>query len=68
MATKTETVWVVSGKSESCDEYLSIFKNRPTKSQLKKLVFEWDGDEENPDGPGDFGSFVYISVTEEEVL
>lgn len=39
---------------------------KPGKKLLKSLALEWDSTEEL-DGPGDYGSYVYLSVAEVEV-
>jgi hypothetical protein len=56
-------VWVVTGKSESGDDYGPfILSKKPTKAKLKEICrrCDWDGD----DGPGDFGSHTYLTTTE----
>jgi hypothetical protein len=59
-----KTVWVVTGNSESGDEFGPItFRNKPTQKVLKQLAYDWDGTEEQ-DGPGDYGSYVFLKVRE----
>lgn len=61
---KTKTVWVLTGESESSDHYGPVvFCSKPSQDRIRDLCFEWDGDQSNPDGPGDFGSFVYTTLT-----
>jgi hypothetical protein len=56
-------IWVVTGKSESGDEYVAAYKKHPTAAQLSDLVHSWDGDDER-EGPGHDGSYIYISIIE----
>jgi hypothetical protein len=61
------TVFVVTGHSESGDDYGPVvFTKEPSDAKLKELAHSWDGDEDE-DGCGDFGSWVYLSVSETEV-
>jgi hypothetical protein len=59
-------IWVIEGDSESGDHYLALFKKKPNDKTLKTLVHSWDGDSEE-EGPGAFGSYVYISITRYKV-
>ena len=64
---KATKVFVVTGHSESGDDYgPEVFTKKPSKSQLKKLAHDWDGDEDE-DGPGHYGSYVYLEVSERDV-
>lgn len=64
-----ENVWVVTGTSESGDDYgPEIYKFEPTDDVLRALVFEWDGDAESPNGPGDYGSYVYLDTQRLRVI
>lgn len=55
-------VWVVVGKSESGDDFGPyVFSKKPTAKQIKKLCLDADSDEEL-DGPGYAGSYVYPEV------
>ena len=57
------TVFVVTGKSESGDSYGPyVYKTKPSDKVLKELVKGLDYGE--GDGPGDYGSYVYLSVDE----
>ena len=57
-------VWVVTGNTESGDDFgPEVFTKKPSAAVLKKLVFEFDGDEEIADGPGYAGSYVHLKVT-----
>jgi hypothetical protein len=54
-------VWVVTGTSESGDGYGPFaFASKPTKAQLKKICAADAGD---GNGPGDFGSWIYLTVS-----
>ncbi len=59
MAKKNE-VYVVWGNSESGDNYGPfVFSKKPSKSTMKQIALDCDSTEEL-DGPGDFGSYVYL--------
>lgn len=61
---KSNTVWVVTGKSESGDHYGPwVLSVEPNKNKLKEIceLCDWPDDEE--DGPGVFGSYTYLTVT-----
>jgi len=63
----TTTIWIVTGKSESGDDYGPFsYKHKPTDDQLRELCHMVDGDE-NEDGPGDYGSYVHLNVKETTV-
>ncbi len=63
---KPTTVHVVTGHSESGDDYgPTVFAKKPTDTVLKELVQGWDFGE--GDGPGDYGSYVHLSVKACEV-
>lgn len=56
-------VWVVIGKSESCDDYGPfVLSKKPTKKKLREICkqCDWPDDIE---GPGDFGSYTYLTTT-----
>jgi len=63
-----DSVFVVSGHSESGDDYVAVFRNDPTEKQLSELVHSWDGNQDYMDedelnqGPGYAGSYVHINV------
>lgn len=58
----TMKVFVLTGHSESGDDYGPlVFSLKPKKKQLREIAHDWDGDE-NEDGPGNFGSYVYLSL------
>jgi hypothetical protein len=60
-------IWIVTGDSESSDHYGPLaFSKKPSKKQLKKIAHGWDGTEEE-DGPGYYGSYVYLTVKNIEV-
>lgn len=70
-------MYIVTGESESGDNYgPELFAEKPTDEQLSKWAHERDGwhtagfdslqemiDAEE-DGPGDYGSYVYVTVVE----
>lgn len=56
--------YVVTGKSESSDIMTpAVFSKKPTDEQLKKCI-ESMGESINEDGPGDFGSWVFLKIYE----
>lgn len=58
-----EQVWIITGTSESGNDYGPVASNRdPSETDLKRLVFRWDGDINNPTGPGAYGSNVHVSI------
>jgi hypothetical protein len=60
-------LWVVTGESESDDNYGPlVFSRKPTDEKLEKIAFVWDGDDEK-EGPGNYGSYVYLEVDEVEL-
>lgn len=60
-------VWVVTGHSESGDDYGPyVYNKKPGKKLLKSLVLDWDSTDEL-DGPGDYGSYVFLKVDEADV-
>ena len=62
--TNKATMWVLTGESESSDDYGPlVFSEKPSQEELKRIAFSWDGDEDD-EGPGDFGSFVYLTLDE----
>lgn len=62
-----KTVWIVTGHSESGDDYGPVaFSYKPSDIELEDLACLWDG-KDNEEGPGDYGSFVYLTVKETEI-
>jgi len=61
MKTDKSEVWVVTGHSESGDDYgPEVYSNEPSKEILKNLVGGWDAGEW--DGGGYCGSYVYLKI------
>ena len=61
------TVWIVTGHSESGDDFGPlVFWDKPTESELEEIAYDWDGTDER-DGPGDYGSYVFLTVSKEDV-
>ena len=61
-------VWVVTGESESSDKYGPfVFSKKPNKAKLKEICKQCDWPDDDDDGPGDFGSYTTLKVTECEV-
>jgi hypothetical protein len=62
-----EFVWVIGGTSESGDHFTPlVFKRKPNKKKLSEIAHSWDGDE-NFEGCGDYGSYVYLKIDKVEV-
>ena len=64
---KTKTYWIVLGDSESGDHYGPILlSEKPADKLLKKIIHNWEytGDKH---GPGDFGTYVYLTIHEVEI-
>lgn len=56
-------VWVVMGHSESQDEYgPKVYEHKPTKEELKEFIVKDTDESINNDGPGNFGSYVYLKT------
>lgn len=58
-------VWVVTGESESGDHYGPfVLSKKPDQKKLKEICKNHcDWQEGRTDGPGDFGSYTYLTVT-----
>ena len=65
MKTNKKKVWVVTGQSESGDDYgPEVYLEKPSEKILKNLVEGWDAGEW--DGPGYQGSYVHLKIEERE--
>lgn len=65
---KKNEVWVVTGKSESSDDYGPfVFKTKPSAAKLKELIWEEMDGGDDGDGPGSYGSYTYINVEKCEI-
>lgn len=63
-------VWVVNANSESGDDYGPyLFDKKPTDKELETFMKDYWPDEfpEEKDGPGKWGSYLYISLVESEI-
>lgn len=61
--TLPDQIWVVTGVSESSDHSgPSVFDHKPTEKELKKFITD-TGEDLDVGGPGDFGSYLYLSVS-----
>jgi hypothetical protein len=55
-------VYVLTGHSESGDNFGPlVFSIKPSKQKLRRIAFEWDGDE-GYKGPNSFGSYVSLAL------
>lgn len=58
-----QKVWVITADSESGDDYGPyLFSKKPSKKDEEEIVKLLDYEDGN--GPGDYGSFVYLKVDE----
>lgn len=61
-------IFVVTGSSESGDDYgPEVFKKKPTEEQLKSFVKSCEGVIDG-EGPGVYGSYIHLKVTEKELM
>lgn len=64
---KKEFIWVVTGESESSDRSgPTAYREKPTDEQLRAFIAE-TGEELDCDGPGEFGSYVYLEINKIEL-
>ncbi len=57
-------IFIVTGHSESGDDYgPKRFNKKPTNPQLRQFIKD-TGEELDCNGPGDFGSYVYLDIKE----
>lgn len=62
MAKKQEPVWIVIGNSESGDDFdPKRYDHKPTEEDLRAYI-EKTGEELDIDGPGEYGSYVYLKT------
>ena len=64
-------VWILIVSSESGDDYGPyLFKDKPSSKKVEEFLREECPDEfpEDEDGPGDFGSYLYVEGPEEVVV
>lgn len=60
---KEKEVWVVTGESESGDDYgPKRYNKKPDKEDLKNFITDYTQEDIEIDGPGDFGSYVHLKV------
>lgn len=65
-----DKVWIVYGTTESSDEIPPrVFKKEPSEEILRKIAMQADGleSEEECDGPGDYGTYAYLTKIEVEI-
>lgn len=64
-----KTIWIVSGETESGDHYplMAQYDHEPTEEELKELICEFEEDYGFDDGPGDFGSYMFLKINQIEV-
>jgi hypothetical protein len=69
---KVDVVWVLTGHSESGDDYgPRVFRKKPSQKKLSEIAHNWDGHfgetEGWEDGPGDYGSYVFMTISQQNV-
>ncbi len=56
-------IWIIRAKSESGDSYgMRKYDHEPTEADKRDYILTVTPEEINMDGPGDFGSYVYLTV------
>jgi len=63
-------MWVVYGNTESSDKIEPIlFSTEPSDEILKQIAMDADGltSEDELDGPGDFGTYAFLTKKEIEI-
>lgn len=62
-------IWCITGNSESGDEGTPrLYNYKPDESAQKDYIEYMFGEQLDIDGPGDFGSYVYLTIEEIELL
>lgn len=60
---KNESIWIISAHSESGDHYgPKRYDHKPTNDAKRNYILNETPEEIDCDGPGDFGSYVYLEV------
>ena len=60
---KENSIWIVTGNSESGDDYgPKKYNHKPTKKDLREFIKTETPEELDCDGPGDFGSYVHLKI------
>ena len=58
-----DDIWIITAHSESGDDYgPKRYDREPTKEDLRNFILKETPEEIDCDGPGDFGSYVYLKV------
>lgn len=58
-----KTVWVITGESESGDRSIpKVFSYEPSDGDKENFITDM-GEDVHVDGPGDYASCVYLTVT-----
>jgi hypothetical protein len=59
----TNDIWIMWGDSESGDHYKKVkYDHEPTDEDKKNYIKKYTPEDMDIDGPGDFGSYVYLEV------
>ena len=64
---KLDKIWYIDATSESGDKAGPFFFNHPPTEDEQIEVIESMGENINEDGPGDFGSYVYLTIGSRDV-
>lgn len=63
-----QKLWFITATSESGDDYgPKAYRSKPTQEEMRDFIKNETPEELDCDGPGDFGSYVYLEVTEGEL-
>lgn len=60
-------VWIITATSESGDDYgPKVYYHEPNEKDKRYFIKKETNEEIDIDGPGDFGSYVYLTITKDE--
>ena len=63
-----QKLWFITGSSESGDYYgPKAYNEKPTEKQMRDFIKNETYEDLEIGGPGNFGSYVYLKVTEGEL-
>jgi hypothetical protein len=61
---KLKDVWIIQATSESGDDYgPKKYDHNPTEEDKRNFILNETPEEIDCDGPGNFNSYVYLTVT-----
>ena len=60
---KQKPIWIITANSESGDDYgPKRYDHEPTEDDKRNFILKETPEEIECDGPGDFNSYVYLTV------